>query len=196
MKYAAIVEFKKDLSKYDETRPIHRDYLIGLMGQGKLFLAGGFTDKSGGMIIYEAENPAQVEAMIKADPFMTAGVFDTWAIHPYNAFFVSPQILPPTQPGVKYAAIIEYPNEPEKIASIRPTHRVYLSSLQAAGKLPVSGPFTDDSGALIVYQADSPEAAEALLKADPFAQAGIFVKYQIRAWNLVLGNEAMYPKPS
>ena len=196
MKYAAIVEFKKDLSKYDETRPIHRDYLVSLMAQGKLFLAGGFTDKSGGMIIYEAESPKQVEEMLLADPFLAAGVFDTWTIHPYNAFFVSPQLLPPAQVSVKYAAIIQYPNEPEKIASIRPTHRVYLSSLQAAGKLPVSGPFTDDSGTLIVYQADSPEAAEALLQADPFAQAGVFVKYQIRPWNVVLGNESMYPKAS
>ena len=194
MKYAAIVDFKKDLSKYDETRPTHRVYLTQLMNQGKLFLAGGFPDQSGGIIIYEAESPAQVDAMLKADPFMAAGVFDSWKIHPYNAFFISPQLLPPTQSGVKYAAIIEYPHEPEKIASLRPTHREYLSSLKADGKLPVSGPFTDDSGALIVYQAETPEATEALLKADPFAQAGIFVKYRICAWNVVLGNEAMYPK--
>jgi uncharacterized protein len=196
MKYAAIVAFKQDLSKYDETRPKHREYLMSLVAQGKLFVAGGFVDKTGGMIIYEAETPAQVDAMIQADPFMAAGIFDTWVIRPYNAFFVSPQLLPPTQVSVKYAAIIEYPNDPEKIAAIRPKHREYLGSLLAAGKLPVSGPFTDDSGALIVYQAESPAAAEALLKADPFAQAGVFVKYQIREWNVVLGNEAMYPKPS
>jgi len=194
MKYAAIVEFKKDLSKYDETRPTHRAYLTDLLSQGKLFLAGGFTDKSGGMIVYEAESPEEVESMLRADPFMAAGVFDTWKIRPYNAFFISPQLLPPTMTTVKYAAIIDYPNEPEKIAAIRPKHREYLSGLQAAGKLPVSGPFTDDSGALIAYEAESAEAAEALLKADPFAQAGVFVKYQLRPWWVVLGNPAMYPK--
>ena len=194
MKYAAIVEFKKDLSKYDETRPAHRAYLTDLISQGKLFLAGGFTDKSGGLIIYEAENPAQVEAMILADPFLAAGVFDTWKIRPYNATFISPQLLPPTMTTVKYAAIIDYPNEPEKILAIRPTHRVYLGGLHAQGKLPISGPFTDDSGAIIVYEAESAEAAESLLKADPFAQAGVFVNYKFRPWWVVLGNESMYPK--
>ena len=74
-----------------------------LMTQGKLFLAGGFPDKSGGIIVYEAESPAQVDAMLRADPFMAAGVFDTWTIRPYNAFFISPGILPPTQPGIKAA---------------------------------------------------------------------------------------------
>jgi len=194
MKYAAIVEFKKDLSKFDETRPVHRAYLADFISQNKLFLAGGFTDRTGGIIVYEADSPAEVEERLRADPFMAAGVFDTWVIRPYNAFFVSPQLLPPTQTTVKYAAIIEYTKDAAVIAKHRPDHRAYLSSLLADGKLPVSGPFTDDSGALIVYQAESPEAAEAILQADPFNKAGVFVSYKIRPWGVMFGNPEMYPK--
>jgi uncharacterized protein YciI len=68
---------------------------------------------------------------------------------------------------MKFAAIIEYIQDKDKIQSIRPTHRQYLADLLARGKLAVSGPFTDDWGALIVYEAESASEAEQLLQGDP-----------------------------
>lgn len=94
---------------------------------------------------------------------------------------------------MKFAAIIEYLQDKAKIAEIRPSHRQYLASLRERGQLAVSGPFTDDSGALIVYEANSPEDAEALLKADPFNKNGIFVRYQLRPWNTVIANRELFP---
>lgn len=94
---------------------------------------------------------------------------------------------------MKYAAIIEYIQDRAKIGEVRPVHRQYLASLKANGQLAASGPFTDDSGALIVYEADSPEAAEALLKGDPFHQNGIFVSWKIRPWNPVIANRDLFP---
>ena len=64
---------------------------------------------------------------------------------------------------MKYAAFIRYGN-PEKIAEVRPTHRQYLSQLKEAGKLWASGPFTDDSGALIIYETESEEEARQLIE--------------------------------
>jgi uncharacterized protein YciI len=87
---------------------------------------------------------------------------------------------------MKYAAVIEYISDAQKIDSVRPTHRAYLSELLAKGQLAATGPFTDGWGALIVYVADSPEQAEALLKADPFHAAGIFVRWTIRPWKVVM----------
>jgi uncharacterized protein len=87
---------------------------------------------------------------------------------------------------MKYAAIIEYITDAEKVQSVRPTHREYLHSLKAQGRLAASGPFTDGSGALIIYEADSPEQAEDLLRNDPFHQAGVFVSWSIRPWNQVI----------
>jgi uncharacterized protein YciI len=94
---------------------------------------------------------------------------------------------------MKFAAIIEYTQEKEKIQSIRPTHRQYLASLIQDRQLAISGPFTDDSGALIVYEANSAEEAEKLLRADPFCQNGIFVKWVLRPWNPVLANRDLLP---
>lgn len=88
---------------------------------------------------------------------------------------------------MKYAAIIEYIDDEQKVQSIRPTHREYLRSLLEKGQLAASGPFTDGSGALIIYEADSPEQAQALLEGDPFHQAGVFAAWRIRPWNQVMG---------
>ena len=94
---------------------------------------------------------------------------------------------------MKFAAIIEYLQDKAKIAEVRPVHRQYLVSLKEKGQLAASGPFTDDSGALIVYEAATKEEAEALLKGDPFNQAGIFVKYVIRPWHTVFANRELFP---
>jgi uncharacterized protein YciI len=87
---------------------------------------------------------------------------------------------------MKFAAIIEYIHDADKVQSIRPTHREYLASLKEQGRLAASGPFTDGSGALIIYEADSPEQAENLLRSDPFHQGGVFVSWAIRPWNQVM----------
>lgn len=85
---------------------------------------------------------------------------------------------------MKFAAFIRYGN-PDKIAEVRPTHRQYLASLKEAGKLWASGPFTDDSGALIIYEVDSEEEARRLIEGDPFYAAGVFQDVQLKPWNQV-----------
>ena len=86
---------------------------------------------------------------------------------------------------MKYATSIEYLQDTVVVEAHRPAHRAYLTSLLENGKLFASGPYADGSGALIVYEADSPEAAEAILKADPFHAAGVFLKWQMRPWKVV-----------
>jgi len=85
---------------------------------------------------------------------------------------------------VKFATTIAYGNK-EKIAEVRPIHREYLTGLKEQGKLFASGPFEDDSGALIIYEADSIEEAQALLDADPFRDAGVFQSWTMKPWRQV-----------
>jgi uncharacterized protein YciI len=95
---------------------------------------------------------------------------------------------------MKFAAIIEYIQDKEKIGLFRPTHRAYLTQLKTTGKLVASGPFMDDYGALIIYEAATKEDAEKLLQGDPFCQNGVFVKWQIRPWNVVFANRELLPQ--
>jgi uncharacterized protein YciI len=94
---------------------------------------------------------------------------------------------------MKFAAIIEYAQDREKVQSLRPVHRQYLADLKQRGQLAAAGPFTDDSGALIVYEAASRDEAEQLLRGDPFHQNGIFLKYALRPWNPVIVNRELFP---
>jgi uncharacterized protein YciI len=86
---------------------------------------------------------------------------------------------------MKFAASIEYLQDAAVVEAHRPAHRAYLTSLLDQGKLFASGPYADGTGALIVYEAASPEAAEALLKADPFHAAGVFLKWTLRPWKVI-----------
>jgi uncharacterized protein YciI len=94
---------------------------------------------------------------------------------------------------MKFAAVIEYITDKEKINAVRPVHRQYLTSLLDKGQLAASGPYLDDYGALIIYEANSAEEAEALLKGDPFHDNGIFVRWTIRPWNPVFANRELFP---
>jgi uncharacterized protein YciI len=89
---------------------------------------------------------------------------------------------------MKVAAILDYISDTAKIASIRPAHRQYLSELRERGQLVICGPFTDDTGGLIVYETASPADAEKIIQGDPFYKNGIIVKFQIRPWKVVMGN--------
>jgi uncharacterized protein YciI len=95
---------------------------------------------------------------------------------------------------MKFAAVIEYLQDKKTVERLRPLHRQYLASLKEKGQLAVSGPFADGSGALIVYEAESAEAAEALLMADPFHANGVFLRWQLRPWNTVIANREMFPE--
>ena len=94
---------------------------------------------------------------------------------------------------MKFAAVINYTTDASKISATRPAHREYLKNLLDSGRLVISGPFTDDSGGILVYEANSAAEAEALIRDDPFAQAGVFVSWKIREWRVVMANAKLIP---
>ena len=94
---------------------------------------------------------------------------------------------------MKYAAFHQYTTDLALTAAHRPAHRAYLVSLIEKDQLVAAGPFQDDSGALIVYEADSQEAAVTLIKADPFFAAGVFQTWTLKPWKAVFGNPKLLP---
>ena len=85
-----------------------------------------------------------------------------------------------------YALYVRFTQNHGRRLETRPVHREYLKSLFDAGKLLESGPFTDDSGALIIYEVESREAAEAQFAADPYSiTGGIVESVTIHEWNRV-----------
>ena len=85
-----------------------------------------------------------------------------------------------------FAALVEFGEDEELRLETRPSHREYLRSLLDAGKLAMSGPWVDETGALIVYDADDMAEAERMLDDDPYRIAGVIANARIKEWRLVL----------
>lgn len=69
---------------------------------------------------------------------------------------------------------------------LRPTHRERLARLYETGKLFASGPWPDDTGALVLFNTEIEEAKQ-LVAGDPYFQVeGVQVLY-IREWTPVFG---------
>ena len=55
-----------------------------------------------------------------------------------------------------------------------------------AGKLAISGPWADDTGALIIYDAEDMAEAERILDGDPYRSAGVIANATLKEWRVVL----------
>lgn len=62
---------------------------------------------------------------------------------------------------------LTFTDDPARLAA-RPAHRERLRQLHADGVLVMSGPFSDDSGALLIFDVDDPAAMDRVLADDPY----------------------------
>ncbi len=81
---------------------------------------------------------------------------------------------------MKFAAIIEYGDDKNRLKINHPAHRTYLRTFLENGRLRAAGPFADDAGALWVLDADILEAAEEIVRGDPLVEAGVITSWKIR----------------
>ena len=85
-----------------------------------------------------------------------------------------------------FAVIGEFADDQELRLRTRPIHREYLRSLFDAGKIVMSGPWEDETGMLLVYDATDMAEAERLLAQDPYRGAGVLANATIKEWRVVL----------
>lgn len=76
------------------------------------------------------------------------------------------------------------PDDPARM-DVRPAHRDHINELFERGVVRLSGPFADQHGALIVYEADDISAARALVADDPYTRAGVVEELDLREWTIV-----------
>jgi uncharacterized protein YciI len=63
------VKYTDDRDKLMEVRPKHREFLKGLLDQGKLLHAGPLEGDLGGLSIYDVADRAEAEAIFATDPY-------------------------------------------------------------------------------------------------------------------------------
>ncbi|MCF6522632.1 YciI family protein [Streptomyces sp. JJ36] len=80
---------------------------------------------------------------------------------------------------------LAFTETPERLAA-RPAHRAALTRLHEEGRLLGAGPWSDDSGALLVFCVGRPEL-EALLDEDPYYRTPGVEVTAVREWWPVVG---------
>jgi hypothetical protein len=76
----------------------------------------------------------------------------------------------------------------------RDEHLRLARESQARGELLLAGALADPvDGALLIFQGDSPAAAEAFARQDPYVKNGLITNWTVRTWTVVVGNEASAP---
>ena len=92
-----------------------------------------------------------------------------------------------------YAAMSTPAKEPQDVKASLPDHLAYQAQLERAGSLAFAGPMSDETGehmqgmGLIVYRAESLDAARALADADPMHKSGARA-YVLRRWMINEGS--------
>ena len=81
----------KDGPEGVEKRLLHRETHLARLAdkdqEGKVILAGPLTDKSGSLIVLEADSLEEAQAFADQDPYTTFGVFQEVTVHPFRQVF-------------------------------------------------------------------------------------------------------------
>lgn len=83
--------------------------------------------------------------------------------------------------------LVETQYVPEKLAEVRPRHRDFLRALADDGQVAVAGPLGDDSGGVVLIQAEDLDALHEIIDTDPYHTEGALAKRTVREFKPVLG---------
>ena len=86
------------------------------------------------------------------------------------------------------------PDYLERRAEFRDAHLQLAWAAQERGEIVIAGALGDPADmAVLMFQGDSPAAAEAFARADPYVTHGLVTGYRVRQWNTVVGEHASTP---
>ncbi|KAA1012125.1 YciI family protein [Paraburkholderia panacisoli] len=82
----------------------------------------------------------------------------------------------------------------ERRAEYRDAHLKLAWAAAERGELLLAGALTEPTdSAVLLFESDSPAAAEAFARADPYVLAGLVARWRVREWTTVVGERAAKP---
>ena len=81
----------------------------------------------------------------------------------------------------------------ERRAAHRDEHLRLAWAAVDRGELVLGGALSPADNALLIFRGDSPEAAEAFARADPYVRHGLVKRHSVREWTTVVGELAASP---
>jgi uncharacterized protein YciI len=87
-------------------------------------------------------------------------------------------------------------NYAERRKPFREAHIAYARAAVARGELVLGGALAGPpDGAVLLFRADSPAAAESFAKSDPYVLNGVITDWRVREWTTVVGPTAEVKLP-
>ena len=84
----------------------------------------------------------------------------------------------------------------ERRGPLRAAHLARARDAVARGELVLGGALANPpDGAVLLFRGDSPAAAEAFAKSDPYVLNGLVRQWRVREWTTVVGSAAEVPLP-
>jgi uncharacterized protein YciI len=81
-------------------------------------------------------------------------------------------------------------------APLRAAHIALARAAVARGDLLLGGALGSPPDAVaLLFQGDSPAAAEAFVRDDPYVRLGLVTNWRVREWTTVVGKDAAVPLP-
>ncbi|WP_244829358.1 YciI-like protein [Caballeronia sp. TF1N1] len=82
----------------------------------------------------------------------------------------------------------------ERRAEFRDAHLKFAWQAAERGEIVLAGALDAPADrAILLFQGDSPAAAEAFARNDPYVVNGLVERWQVRKWNTVVGEDAATP---
>jgi hypothetical protein len=86
------------------------------------------------------------------------------------------------------------PDYLERRAQYRDAHLKLAWAAAERGELLLAGALAEPAdSAVLLFEGDSPDAAQAFARADPYVLAGLVARWRVRQWTTVVGERAARP---
>ena len=86
------------------------------------------------------------------------------------------------------------PDYVDRRGQFRTEHLALAWAAHERGEFVLGGALADPVDmAILLFQGDSPAAAEAFARADPYVTSGLVTQWRVRPWNTVAGSGATNP---
>jgi uncharacterized protein YciI len=87
-------------------------------------------------------------------------------------------------------------NYAERRTPLRKAHIAHAKAAVIRGELVLAGALANPvDGTVLLFKGDSPAAAEAFARADPYVTNGLVTTWKVREWTTVVGKDAEVPLP-
>jgi uncharacterized protein len=100
-------------------------------------------------------------------------------------------------PALHYLLIYDVVDDyVERRAPWRSGHLAHARAAVARREMVLGGALANPSdGAVLLFRGESPAAAEAFARADPYVVNGLVTRWRVREWTTVVGPDAEAPLP-